>query len=202
MNFVQTALQVPGWRQGEEAAAVHGASYSRPDHAVIVEVGAFLGRSTILLAGARKLRGSGRVHCIDPFDCSGDACSVPVYEKILTDLGGGDLRDHFERNIRTAGLTEWVDIHPRRAAEAAAAWMQPVDLLVLDGDQSPEGARDAFDAWLPHLKSGGILVVGNSTPRNYEPTHDGNWLIASTTVVYPAFIDPRRVGTATIAVKA
>jgi len=95
-----------------------------------------------------------------------------------------------------------VEIHQQQAAEAGAAWMLPIDLLLLDGDQSPEGARAAFDALLPHLKSGGILITGNSTPRDYAPTHDGNWLITSTTVVYPAFIDPRRVGTATIAVKA
>jgi predicted O-methyltransferase YrrM len=202
MDFLQTALQVPGWRQGEEAAAVYAASYSRPDHAVIVEVGAFLGRSTILLAGARKLRGSGRVHSIDPFDCSGDAASLPVYEQILREVGGGDLRSHFEQNLRIAGVGEWVEIHQQQAAEAGAAWTLPIDLLLLDGDQSPEGARAAFDALLPHLKSGGILIMGNSTPRDYAPTHDGNWLITSTTVVYPAFIDPRRVGTATIAVKA
>jgi len=202
MDFLQAALKVPGWREREEAAAVYGASYSRPDHAVIVEVGAFLGRSSILLAGARKLRGSGRVHCIDPFDCSGDAASVPIYDQILSDMGGGDLRNHFEQNLRAAGVREWVEIHQQHAADAAAAWTLSVDLLLLDGDQSPEGARAAFDAFLPHLKSGGILIMGNSTPRNYLPTHDGNWLIASTTVVYPAFIDPRRVGTATIAVKA
>jgi len=202
MDFLQAALKVPGWREREEAAAVYGAGYSRPDHAIIVEVGAFLGRSSILLAGARKLRGSGKVHCIDPFDCSGDAASVPIYDQILSDMGGGDLRNHFEQNLRAAGVREWVEIHQQHAADAAAAWTLSVDLLLLDGDQSPEGARAAFDAFLPHLKSGGILIMGNSTPRNYLPTHDGNWLIASTTVVYPAFIDPRRVGTATIAVKA
>ena len=202
MDFLQAALKVPGWREGEEAAAVYGASYSRPDNAVIVEVGAFLGRSSILLAGARKLRGSGRVHCIDPFDCSGDTASVPVYEQILSDIGGDDLRSHFEQNLRAADVQEWVEIHQQHAAAAAAAWTLSVDLLLLDGDQSPEGARAAFDAFLPHLKSGGILIMGNSTPRNYAPTHDGNWLIASTRVVYPSFIDPRRVGTATIAVKA
>ena len=201
MDFLQAALKVPGWREREEAAAVYGASYSRPDNAVIVEVGAFLGRSSILLAGARKLRGSGRVHCIDPFDCSGDTASVPVYEQILSDIGGDDLRSHFEQNLRAADVQEWVEIHQQHAA-AAAAWTLSVDLLLLDGDQSPEGARAAFDAFLPHLKSGGILIMGNSTPRNYAPTHDGNWLIASTRVVYPSFIDPRRVGTATIAVKA
>ena len=201
MDYLAIAATVPGWREGEEAAAVYGASYSRPDDAVLIEVGSFLGRSTILLAGARKLRGSGKVYCIDPFDCSGDDFSVPFYEKILAEQGGGSLREQFENNIDQAGLTEWVRVLPRRAVDAAMEWRAPVDLLLLDGDQSPQGAREAFDAWLPHLKSGGVLIMGNSTPRNYAKTHDGNWLI-STELVYPQFIDLRRVGTATIAIKA
>jgi len=202
MDFLTLAERVPGWRHGAEAAAVYAASYSRPDHAAIVEIGAFLGRGTILLAGARKSRGSGKVYSVDPFDGSGDAYSVPVYEQILSELGGGDLRSHFERNIEAAGLAEWVEVRQQYAADAAARWNGPVDLLVLDGDQSPEGARAAFDAWLPHLNSGGVLILCNSAPRDYDATHDGHWLLASTMLVYPAFIDPRRVGAATIAVKA
>jgi MMP 1-O-methyltransferase len=202
VDYLAIAATVPGWREGEEAAAVHGASYSRPDDAVLVEVGSFLGRSTILLAGARKLRGSGKVYCVDPFDCSGDDFSVPFYAQILAEQGGGSLREQFDRNIDRAGLTDWVQVLPRRAVDAAMEWRAPVDLLLLDGDQSPKGAREAFDAWLPHLKSGGVLIMGNSTPRNYEKTHDGNWLIASSEIVYPQFIDPKRVGTATIAIKA
>ena len=202
IDYLTMSSSVRGWRKGEEAAAVHEASYSRCDGAIIVEVGVFLGRSTILLAGARKLRGSGKVYCIDPFDCSGDDCSVPIYQEILASIGGGSLREHFDRNITKAGLTEWVEVHQLTAADAARNWHDLIDLLLLDGDQSPAGARRAFDAWVPHLKPGGVLILGNSVPRNYAETHDGNWLLASTELAYPRFINIRDVGAATIAIKA
>jgi hypothetical protein len=201
--YLEIAYSIPGWRHGEEAVALCDASYSPDGDAVIVEVGAFLGRSTILLAGARKLRGSGKVHCFDPFDCSGDAYSVPVYQQILASAGGRSLREHFDRNINRADLSDWVQVHECRAADGAIDWQRPVDVLLLDGDQSPGGARDAYEAWIPHLKSGGTLFLGNSAPRDdYAETHDGNWLIANTELAFPRFLDIRQVGWAMMATKA
>jgi hypothetical protein len=47
-----------------------------------VEVGCFLGSSKVLLAGARRLKDSGQVHAIDPFDASGDAFSESHYRRV------------------------------------------------------------------------------------------------------------------------
>jgi hypothetical protein len=44
--------------------------------AVIVEIGVYFGSASDL-AGARKIAGTGVVHCIDPFDASGDDFSAP-----------------------------------------------------------------------------------------------------------------------------
>ena len=74
---------------------------------VIVEVGSFLGCSAVLLAGAGRIRGSGRVHCVDPFDGGGDAFSVPVYQAIASQLDAS-IRECFDRNVRSAGLSAWV----------------------------------------------------------------------------------------------
>jgi MMP 1-O-methyltransferase len=201
-DYVEISASIPGWREGPEAIAVYAASYSLNDNAVIVEVGAFFGRSTVLLAGARKLRGSGIVHCVDPFDCSGDAFSVPHYQRILEEQGGGSVRTHFEENLRQAGLSDWVEVHQARAAEAAMHWKPPVDLLLLDGDHSPRGAREAYDAWIPHLRPGGVLILDNSIPRNYAETHDGNRRLVVEEVVLPRFVDIREIGFATFARKA
>jgi predicted O-methyltransferase YrrM len=202
LDYLKVSSLIPGWREGAEAAALYEVSYSLDHHAVIVEVGAFFGRSTVLMAGARKLRGSGKVYCIDPFDCSGDAFSVPHYQRILEEQGGGSVRMHFEKNVRNAGLTDWVEVRQARAREAAANWTAPVDQLLLDGDHSPQGARTAYDAWIPHLQKGGILILDNSIPRDYAETHDGNRRLVVEEVIYPKFVDIRHVGFATFARKA
>ncbi len=99
-NYILLSEGIAGWTRGEEARELARISFSLPSEALIVEIGSFFGAGTILLAGPRRLRGSGVVHCVDPFDCSGDSFSVPYYQRILAEAGGGSLRDHFEKNIR------------------------------------------------------------------------------------------------------
>jgi hypothetical protein len=58
-DYYDYAANLPTWTLGEEAQAIAEASFNMPDDGVVVEICAFLGAGTVLLAGARKLRGSG-----------------------------------------------------------------------------------------------------------------------------------------------
>ncbi len=201
-KYLRLSSEIPGWIRGREARAIAHISHSLPEAAVIVEIGAFLGSSTILLAGARQLRGSGKVHSVDPFDGSGDEHSVPVYEEILSSLGGGSPRQRFEDNLRRAGLAERVAVHQGFAVEVAATWKTPIDLLFLDGDQSPRGARAAYESWVPFLKPGGTIAVHNSKPEAYAEGHDGNRRLVLDEILPPKFCDIRLIGRTTLARKA
>jgi len=201
-EYIQRSYMIPGWTRNEDAEELARASFSLSRDAIIVEIGAFLGCCTVLLAGARCVEGSGEVHSVDPFDCSGDAFSVPYYRDVVASLGGGSLRDHFEANIRRAGLSGWVQVHHGRAAGVAATWELPIDLLLLDGDQSPRGAREAFDSWVPFLKPGGIIVLRNTKPREYAEGHDGHRRLVVEQIFPPRFTDVRLVGATTFARKA
>lgn len=198
-TYLRLSEQVPGFTRGEETVALALASLSLPDQPNIVQIGTFMGSAAILLAGARRLRGSGIVHCVDPFDCSGDDFSVPYYRGLLAEAGGGSLRAHFERNIQTAGLEDWIEVHQGRAEEVADGWTASIDMLVLCGDQSPAGARAAYQGWSPFLKPGGIIVIYNSSPREYDPTHDGNRRIVVEEIVPPIYTDVGLVGYHTFA---
>jgi Methyltransferase domain len=190
-RYIEIAKTIPGWRTGADAAELARVSFELPDDAVIVEVGVFLGRSTVLLAGPRRLRGSGKVYGVDPFDLSGDSFSVPHYENILAQIGGGSPEERCLEYIRRAGLSEWIEVRRGVADEVAADWSQPIDLLLLDGDQSPAGARAAYDSWLPFLKIGGVIALGNVRSGRYEEGHDGNRRLADTEVKPPRFEDIR-----------
>jgi hypothetical protein len=199
-TYLDLSEQIPGWKRGAEAEEMALSSRSIDGDVVIVEIGAFLGSASVLLAGARKLAGSGMVHCVDPFDGSGDEYSVPVYSEIATRFSSS-LRDQFMQSIIAADLTDFVTVHEGTAETIGAIWDQPIDLLFLDGDQSPDGARSAFEIWEPWLKTGGILVMGNSSPRTFEPDHDGNFRITSERVIEPAYRNIRIIGTTTFAEK-
>jgi len=102
---------VPGWTRHGEATTLAHESYALPDGAVVVEIGSFLGCSAVLLAGARKLRGSGKVHCIDPFDASGDEFSVPIY-RTIRGFRKATLRERFDKYVERAGVSDFVQVHP------------------------------------------------------------------------------------------
>lgn len=199
--LVAASASIPGWTAGEEARQIALASQALPENAVIVEVGVYMGRCTALLAGARKLRGSGHVHCVDPFDCSGDSFSLPHYREGLKASGFYTLESVFRHHLARLDLERWVSIHKGIARDIAAQWSGAVDLLLLDGDQSPVGAREAFDNWTPHLKRGGTIVLRNTRDREYAEGHDGHRRLALQEIVPPRYEAIRQIGGTTFAMK-
>jgi predicted O-methyltransferase YrrM len=198
---VEMSATVPGWRRSEESMALADIAYELPAGATIVEVGAYMGRGTVVLAAARRLRGDGMVHVIDPFDCSGDEYSSPYYKQILQKSGAASLEDVFRSNLARFALQNIVTVHKGTAQQIASAWTDPIDLLLLDGDHSPAGARQAFEAWVPFVRPGGTVAIDNSSEREYEPTHDGNYLVAKERVRPPAFRDINVVAYTTLCKK-
>jgi len=192
---------IPGWTRGEEARELLRVSHSLAAGAVIVEIGSFFGAGAILLAGPRRIRGSGLVHCVDPFDGTGDSYSVPHYQRIIAEFGSGSLRHHFERNIQGAGLGPWVRIHQGRADEVARTWSTPIDLLYLDGDQSRKGVREAYDSWSGFLKAGGIIAAHNSAPENHTFEHDGHRCIVEEEIKPQRYSNIRLVSSITFAAR-
>ncbi len=198
--YLAYAWPIPGWLGRNEGLALAQVCYDLPTNAVVVEIGSFLGKSAVVFAGARKLRGSGAVHCIDPFDASGDAFSAPVYQSIANKKRL-PLRQRFDAHIARAGLNDWVRVHQGTAASVAAGWTQPIDLLFLDGDHSPKGAQLAYNLWAPFLRVGGIVALHNSTERTYDPSHEGNRLLAKHSIRPPQYGEIVSVDITTLARK-
>jgi predicted O-methyltransferase YrrM len=198
--YLADAFSIPSWLGRREALALADACHALASNAVVVEIGSFLGKSAILLAGARKRRGGGRVHCIDPFDASGDALSFPVY-RAIADADTRPLRQRFQANIVRAGVSDWVEVHEGTAASVASEWTEPIDMLFLDGDQSPDGVRLTYDRWAGFLKVGGVIALHNSTERVYAPDHDGHHRLARHVVRPPQYSAVRCVDSTTFAVK-
>ncbi len=199
-TYVGHSRRIPGWNRDAQAVELARISLALPDGAVVVENGCFLGCSTVLLAGPRVIKGSGEVHVVDPLDGSGDDFSAPVYDAIANALDT-PLRTALEANLRRAGVTGRVVIHQGLGHDVAATWSRPVDMLVLDGDHSPDGARLAYAAWSPFLQPGGVLVVHNSTPMDYQPSHVGSYRVVREFVREPWYDHVRSLGMGTFAVR-
>ncbi|MBW4579354.1 MAG: class I SAM-dependent methyltransferase [Tildeniella nuda ZEHNDER 1965/U140] len=199
-KYLAYSCYIPGWVQENESVALAQAAYNLPPDPVIVEVGSFVGKSAVLLAGARKLQGSGQVHCIDPFDASGDEFSVPFYMRVAK-RRKVPLDQWFSENMARAGLTAWVKAHKATGQEMGRNWSTPIDLLYLDGDQSPAGARETYELFAPHLKPGGTIVLHNTAEREYDPGHDGCYRISKESIRHPDYTDIYQVEMMTFARK-
>jgi len=199
--YLKLSERVAGWTRGAEADALIHAAYRLPDHAVIVEIGAFLGSGSILLAGARKLRRSGKLHCVDPFDASGDTFSAPEYARILGNYSGASQLEMFLANVRNAGVANWLSVHRGPAEHVGRQWTAPVDMLFMDGDQSPHGVTAAFESWAPWLKVNGLLALHNSNPRVYAEGHDGHYVLRERLLAGRGYSLAEEVGSTTFLVK-
>jgi len=198
--YLYLAQNIPGWVTTEELGEKWDYSFNLPSEPVIVEIGAFLGRSTVVTAGARRVKRNGTVYVIDPFNASGDEFSAPVYKEIESKLSL-NLFDQFEANIKKARLHDYVVVQKGYDDTIVCGWNRKIDMLILDGDQSPVGARRAYDEWIPYLQPGGILIVHNSADRIYEKDHDGHRRVVVESVKEPAFDHIKCVRMTTFAIK-
>jgi predicted O-methyltransferase YrrM len=199
--YLSLSERVAGWTRGPEAEALIRAAYQLPDHAVIVEIGSFIGSASILLAGARKLRRTGKLHCVDPFDASGDVVSVPEYDRILTHYEGTTQLEIFRANVRKAGVARWLVVHQGQAEQIANEWALPIDMLFMDGDQSPQGVSAAYESWSPWVKNNGLLALHNSNSREYAEGHDGHFRLRQRMLAEGSYAFIEEVGSTTFWIK-
>lgn len=147
----QTVDFIPGWFHEGSAAVLYGLIREQAP-ATVVEIGSYLGRSTVFFALALRSTGTpGRVIAIDPH--TGDrqqleglsADRLPTYEL-------------FRQHCRAAQVEDIVDARVMPSSEAAHGWTDDIDLLYVDGWHSYDGVLDDGHAWLPHLSPDGVVV--------------------------------------------
>jgi predicted O-methyltransferase YrrM len=85
------------------------------------------------------------------------------------------------------------------AAQAAASWDGAIDMLFLDGDQSPEGARQSYKLWAPFLREGGVLAINTTGDGVHPEGHDGSQRVVQEFVHSPAYHRIERVEAITLA---
>ncbi len=110
-----------------------------------VEVGSYLGASACFVAaGLQRAGGGGLLTCVDTW--RNDAMSE----------GPRDTWKEFQANVGPwAGFIRAVRA---TSAEAAAAFVGPVDFLFVDADHAYEAVRADIEAWFPRLSPGATVA--------------------------------------------
>jgi predicted O-methyltransferase YrrM len=123
-----------------------------PNYGVIVEVGSFLGRTSVVMA--RHAKPNVKIFCIDIF---------PENVKITTDLKGSEypklgqefnVRLEFKKNTHEfKNITPIIGKSPREIQYTN----EPIDLFFLDGDHHNPNDLENLNFFCPLVKSGGLI---------------------------------------------
>ncbi len=147
---IDAALRIQGLVGRQDLLALYRAAAGLPLNAVVVEIGSFMGRSTVCLALALKDAGNlgARVYAIDSFDGNlGIRQKGPTYEPFL-------------KNIRAAGVEALIVPLRKTSEQAGKEWDgRLIHLLWIDGDHYYPAPAADIRAWKPFLKEGGLLLM-------------------------------------------
>lgn len=156
--------KLPGWfHHGKQILAL--IEEYRPK--VCVELGTWLGASAIPVARSIA-RWGGTLSCVDTW--AGD----------LNEDGGSQLGKvpvmlmTCARAIVEAGVGANVRLIPAMTLDAARYWSEPIDFLYVDADHGYKGVTADLEAWIPHVKRGG-LIVGDDYGSSLYPGVKEAW---------------------------
>jgi predicted O-methyltransferase YrrM len=156
------AIGIDGWLRRCEGLALFELAAVGPGAGKIVEIGSFKGLSTVWLASGSKLAHREHVFAIDPHTGS------PEHQK-----GGsghdrmppeGTTRHVFMRNLKLAGVSDYVEPIIATSAQAAAQWQEPIRLMFIDGAHEYEAVRLDFELWSKFVIPGGVIAFHDVTP--------------------------------------
>jgi glycosyltransferase involved in cell wall biosynthesis len=146
---------VEGWLRDEEAELlIAGTRRAVKELAVpiVVEIGSFCGKSTIVLASAaRTANSNARVFAVDPHH------GVVGAEDGLDGLRvGPPTFERFQRSIADAGLAEMIE--PIRLHSFEVPWRSPIAFLFIDGLHGYSSVARDFFHFEQHLLEGAYVA--------------------------------------------
>ena len=121
---------------------------------LIVEIGCYKGRSTIALALGSKSKNREKVYVIDPLD-------------------EPRSREVFLKNIREAGVEDYILPDFRKSEEAAGEFDGGIRLLFIDGSHVYEDVRNDILLWKKFMIEGGIIILHDYFPKGHRYYIDG-----------------------------
>ncbi len=156
MKALEEIFKVPGMLTPTEGGFLYQLAQLESRNGVIVEIGSWKGKSTILLASGSMKVGGEKVYAIDPHK--------PLAEEGYVE----DTEAEFRKNIEAAGVQDHVVPMVMTSEEAAKGWSKPIRLLWIDGDHRYEQVKRDFLLWSPHVVEGGIIAM-HDTIRKKGP---------------------------------
>jgi predicted O-methyltransferase YrrM len=139
-----SVADIKGWLTEGQARMLYDAA-TRVPAGVIVEIGSHHGRSTVILASAK--RPGVRVVAIDPYE-------------VRRWGGGQNALDAFRQNLARKDVDQEVTLLQGYGSITGDAWDgPPVGLLFVDGAHDYASVIADLRAWTPHLRADATVLM-------------------------------------------
>lgn len=147
--------QLDGWLSLHEGFFLYESARGGKGKGEIVEIGSWMGKSTICLAGGLKetrsaSSGQRKVIAIDPHKGEFSKNNkigkkAPTFKK-------------FQENLKQAGLLRYVKPLVTTSLSGAKTWKKQIRLLFIDGLHDYKNTLQDFTLWSPFVGSNGIIA--------------------------------------------
>jgi len=141
--------EIPGWIEEKEGKALYFIA-KNIKNGYIVEIGSFLGKSTILLGLGSRDGNKEKIFTVDP------------HKGTKTNLTWNILNTYpfFISNIKRYNLDDLVIPIIMKSEEVNDKWrFEPIKLLFIDGEHTYQGVKKDIELWTPYLAINGIIAV-------------------------------------------
>ena len=157
-------LSIDGWLTVNEAIELYELARSVPEREpVVVEIGSWQGKSSVVLGKGLKDKEGAVLYCVDPFNGAGDQPSAEDYRRRQQEAGPV-LRERFANNLDRNGVRELVEVLQGYSCDVVKSFERPIDLLFIDGNHDYDSVLADFRDWTPMVVQGGLICmhdVGN-----------------------------------------
>lgn len=139
---------VPGRLTVEAGRVLRRLARSVPEGQLIVEIGAYRGRSTCFLAAGSSEGNGATVLSVDPWGLPAADGTVPAVRTTPEDHAA---------HVAVCGLSHLV-VQRRGYSQQVERPEDPVGLLWIDGAHDEPSVTADVDRWVPLVASGGVVV--------------------------------------------
>lgn len=168
------ALEVKGFLSEKEGMKLFQLAVESSRTAPCLEIGSYCGKSSIFLAEGCRVSGQHPLICVDHHQGSEehqpgeDFFDAGTFDQELQIVNTLPL---FMKNIRKAGLMEWVIPIISESTRLSRYFPDnTLSLVFIDGGHSEKDVFGDFNGWSPKIKPGGYLCLHDVFP---DPTRGG-----------------------------
>jgi predicted O-methyltransferase YrrM len=161
LDLLQVSNDTFGWLLPDEANELYSLAKEVKADGSIVEIGSFVGKSTIAIAAGNADGGKREFYTIDTHEGNPEHTQAgqPYFD-------GSHMTTHTAllENLAKAGLSNHVHVLKEDALKIGQTWLSAIAMLFVDTAHDYDTTRNTLELWNEHVSIGGVVAIHDYKP--------------------------------------